>query len=87
LRLTTTIFSYLTALLAGFLIAWYLFPRVELVPVPIDPMTGRPLAGYGMDVPQGKPEAQPPANQNGDAANHSAAPQAGGNKESHVQSK
>jgi proteasome lid subunit RPN8/RPN11 len=46
-RLVGTIFSYLTAILIGILVAWYLFPRVEVVPVPVDPRTGQPLIGLG----------------------------------------
>jgi proteasome lid subunit RPN8/RPN11 len=49
LRLATNIFSYLTVLLLGFALAWYIFPRVEVVPIPIDPRTGQPLPGYTMD--------------------------------------
>ena len=82
LRLTMNIFSYLTVLLIGVLIAWYLFPRVELVPVPVDPMTGQPLPGYNMQLPQqGQQGAQAPSNPN-PAQN----PPAGG-KENHGGSK
>lgn len=65
LRLTTTIFSYLTVLLLGFLISWYLFPHVELVPVPVDPITLKPLPGYSFDVQPGSPSqsAAQPENQ------------------------
>jgi proteasome lid subunit RPN8/RPN11 len=52
LRLTTNIFAALTLLLLGFLACWYFFPRTQLVPVPVDPMTGRPLPGYGFELPQ-----------------------------------
>jgi proteasome lid subunit RPN8/RPN11 len=44
-RLVTNFFSYLTVLLVGFLLSWFVFPRVVLVPVPVDPLTGRPLPG------------------------------------------
>ncbi|MGO9338642.1 MAG: Mov34/MPN/PAD-1 family protein [Terracidiphilus sp.] len=44
-RLVGAIFSYLGTFLIGFLVAWYLFPQVELVPVPVDPQTGQPLLG------------------------------------------
>ena len=54
-RLVGTIFSYLTAILAGVLVAWYIFPRVELVPVPVDPQTGRPLIGSAEDPDAGGP--------------------------------
>jgi proteasome lid subunit RPN8/RPN11 len=48
-RLTTMIFSYLSVLLLGWIIAWYFFPRVMVVPVPVDPVTGRPLPGAIID--------------------------------------
>lgn len=50
LRLTTNVFSYLAVLLMGFLLAWYFFPRVALVPVPVDPRTGKPIAEYMMEA-------------------------------------
>ena len=40
-RWTFAALTHLTILLAGFLIAWYLFPRVLIVPV--DPRTGEPV--------------------------------------------
>ena len=43
-QLTTTVLSYLSVLLLGFMIGWYFFPRVMVVPVPVDPLTGQPLA-------------------------------------------
>jgi len=52
-RLVGTIFSYLTAILIGILVAWYLFPRVEVVPVPVDPRTGQPLIGLGEEPSAG----------------------------------
>jgi proteasome lid subunit RPN8/RPN11 len=44
-RWTTTILTHLLALAIGFLVSWYVFPRVLVVGVPIDPQTGRPLEG------------------------------------------
>jgi proteasome lid subunit RPN8/RPN11 len=38
---TVTVLSHLSALGLGLLIAWYVFPRILVVPV--DPQTGRPL--------------------------------------------
>jgi proteasome lid subunit RPN8/RPN11 len=49
LRWTTSILSHLTMLAVGLLIAWFIFPRILLVPVPVDPRTGVPL----IDVPAG----------------------------------
>ena len=48
-RLATNIFSYLSVLLLGFLLAWYIFPRVMIVPVPVDPRTGQPLSSSDAD--------------------------------------
>jgi proteasome lid subunit RPN8/RPN11 len=62
LRLATNVFSYLTVFIVGLLIAWYVFPRIEVLPVPVDPATGQPLAGYspgGND--QGSQKAGKPA--------------------------
>ena len=53
LRLATNIFSYLAVLLLGFALAWYMFPRVEVVPIPVDPLTGKPLPGYTMETTPG----------------------------------
>jgi len=58
LRLTASIFSYLTVLILGALISWFLFPRIELVPMPVDPMTGKPLAGYTMSPEPGSSESE-----------------------------
>jgi proteasome lid subunit RPN8/RPN11 len=43
LRATLLVASHLLLLAVGFLLAWFLFPRVEVYPVPVDPQTGRPL--------------------------------------------
>ena len=45
-RVASTLFSHLAVLLIGGLIVWYLFPRPLLVPVPVDPQTGRPLKEF-----------------------------------------
>jgi proteasome lid subunit RPN8/RPN11 len=52
-RLVTNFFSYLTVLLVGFLLSWFVFPRVVVLPVPVDPLTGRPLPGSLMDSNNG----------------------------------
>jgi proteasome lid subunit RPN8/RPN11 len=41
LRIAFSVLSYTTVLMIGFLVAFYLFPRIYVVPV--DPMTGKPL--------------------------------------------
>jgi proteasome lid subunit RPN8/RPN11 len=58
MRLTTSVFSHLTVLLLGFLLAWYFFPKIELVPVPVDPITGKPIPGYSMEGVAGNPGQQ-----------------------------
>jgi len=85
LRLATSVFSYLTVLLLGFLIAWYLFPRVEVLPVPVDPMTGKPLPGYSLEAtPDNSAQSgsQSSANHGNNPANQSTPPDTG-NKENH----
>jgi proteasome lid subunit RPN8/RPN11 len=42
-RTVSAVFSHLAIFLLGALLVWYLFPRVMLMPVPVDPRTGRPL--------------------------------------------
>lgn len=42
-RTVGTTFSYLAIFLLGLLLAWYVFPRVMVMPVPVDPQTGKPL--------------------------------------------
>ena len=57
-RGTLLVASHLLVLAIGFLLAWFLFPRVLVLPVPVDPQTGRPI----MQSPTGDPGAAfPPA--------------------------
>jgi len=89
LRLTTTIFTFLAALLLGFFVSWYFFPRVELLPVPVDPMTGKPLPGYSLEeqLERSRPSAdQPPANPSNQTP-QSNLPNSSASKENHGQSK
>ena len=71
-QITATILSYLSILALGFLISWYLFPRVLVVPVPVDPMTGQPLAypSAGSD----RPDLASPQNNQGKSSNSSSKP-------------
>jgi proteasome lid subunit RPN8/RPN11 len=57
-RLVTTFFSHIAVLLIGFLLAFYFFPRVVVVPVAIDPNTGLPLAQQDA-APAARPSATP----------------------------
>jgi proteasome lid subunit RPN8/RPN11 len=49
LRWTVTVMSHISVLVLGFAVSWFLFPRVELLPIPIDMMTGRPMWQYVPD--------------------------------------
>jgi proteasome lid subunit RPN8/RPN11 len=40
-RLVARVFFYLAASALGFALAWYVFPRVEIMPVLLDPRTGQ----------------------------------------------
>jgi proteasome lid subunit RPN8/RPN11 len=73
-QLTVTILSHLSVLILGLVIGWYVFPRVVMVPVPVDPLTGQPLVlrqaepvRPGTDLPQNgqgtssKPPSKPGA--------------------------
>jgi proteasome lid subunit RPN8/RPN11 len=89
-RLVTNVFSHLTVFLLGFLLAWYFFPRIELVGVPVDPMTGTPLPGYSMQpVPgnSGKPMPEPSTGHNAGSANQDSKPDANGSKENNGRAK
>lgn len=48
--LALRIFSLLGAALAGFAVAWFLFPQVLIMPVPFDAQTGKPLPGFHWPV-------------------------------------
>jgi len=41
--LVTRVFVLLTVFVVGFALSWYFFPRVLVMPVPIDPRTGLPI--------------------------------------------
>ena len=53
-RLVTNVFFYLAASALGFALAWYVFPRVEVMPVLLDPRTGQLI-----DVQTGQVIAEP----------------------------
>ena len=74
-QLTTTVLSYLSVLLLGFMIGWYFFPRVMVVPVPVDPLTGQPLA-----LPQADPDR--PSLQNDQGTSSSKPPSKAGSTDS-----
>ncbi|HEX7287121.1 MAG TPA: Mov34/MPN/PAD-1 family protein [Candidatus Angelobacter sp.] len=63
-QLIATTLSYISVFLLGGVLAWYLFPRVALVPVPVDPYTGRPLINRPQDGPAANPGHTPASNAN-----------------------
>jgi proteasome lid subunit RPN8/RPN11 len=72
-RLATNVFSYLTVLLLGILIAWYIFPRVEVMPVPVDPRTGQPLVDDATQPsPENSGETEPAKKANPNSNNQSS---------------
>jgi proteasome lid subunit RPN8/RPN11 len=42
-KIVSAVFSHLAVFLLGGLLVWYLLPRILVMPVPVDPQTGRPL--------------------------------------------
>ena len=65
LRWVVTLLSHLLAIALGLLIAWYIFPRVLVVPV--DPQTGKPLLDLPSELSPRNPSptpttSAPPAN-------------------------
>jgi proteasome lid subunit RPN8/RPN11 len=41
-----SVLTYLAVFILGGLLVWFLLPRILVVPVPVDPYTGRPLSSY-----------------------------------------
>lgn len=86
MRLTATIFSYLTVLILGGLLCWFFYPRIEVIGVPIDPLTGKPIPGYTLVPQPGSTQSDlQPDNQNRDP--NQTAPTANSPKENHGGSK
>ena len=62
-RLVASVFFFLAASALGFALAWYVFPRVEIMPVLFDPRTGQLIdiqTGQVIAEPKGKGEAVVP---------------------------
>jgi len=53
--LPVAILTHVSAIIIGFLLAWFLFPRVLLLPVPVDPQSGKPLMQGTPGGQDGKP--------------------------------
>jgi proteasome lid subunit RPN8/RPN11 len=62
-RLVFNFFSYLSVFLLGLLLAWYVFPRVIVMQIPVDPQTAQPLSGSAVDSNAGGPDDHGPTDQ------------------------
>jgi len=82
LRATFNVLSYTAVLMIGFLIAFYLFPRIMIWP--IDPVTGKPLTDRPIDIRSLRTEPPPTQNVPGKDSTAIGAPQSGGDKEKNV---
>lgn len=81
LRITFTVLSYTTVLMIGFLIAFYLFPRIMIWPVDA---TGRPLTERPIDI-RSLPQGPPPADSApGKDSTATEPPKSGSDKEKNV---
>jgi proteasome lid subunit RPN8/RPN11 len=54
-RLVVNFFSHLAVLLLGFLLAWFIFPRVVVMQIPVDPQTGQPVSDSAADSNEREP--------------------------------
>lgn len=61
LRWTLNIFMTLSIFACGFIAAWVLFPRVVVMPVPVDPQTGRIIEGTPSQSNQNSDQQRPGA--------------------------
>src|SRR3984885_5846670 len=92
-KIVSNVFSFLAIFVLGGFFVWYLLPRILIMPVPIDPITGRPMkefldkqqdaVGYWLNGPHAGKRAQiplgPPPNAPADAP--AAKPQDGAGQE------
>jgi len=70
LRWITAILWYLVIFACGLVVAWVVFPRVVVMPVPVDPQTGRIIQA----IPEGQEKT---SDQNGQNLTHDTAQPAG----------
>jgi proteasome lid subunit RPN8/RPN11 len=82
LRVSFSVLSYATVLMIGFLIAWYLFPKILIWPV--DGKTGRPLTDRPIDPSTLQREAPPSASSPGKDSGVAEPPKSEGGKEKNV---
>jgi|HubBroStandDraft_5_1064220.scaffolds.fasta_scaffold03769_6 proteasome lid subunit RPN8/RPN11 len=69
-KIVSNVFSFLAIFVLGGFFVWYLLPRILIMPVPIDPITGRPMkefldkqqdaVGYWLNGPHAGQRAQIP---------------------------
>jgi proteasome lid subunit RPN8/RPN11 len=66
-RWTIAILTHVLALALGFLVSWFVFPRLLVVGVPIDPQTGRPMldSPFARPAPNGIGSSQLPGTNEG----------------------
>jgi proteasome lid subunit RPN8/RPN11 len=55
-KIVSDVFSYLAVFVLGGLLVWYLLPRILVMPVPVDPQTGRPIKGL-LERPPARPDS------------------------------
>jgi proteasome lid subunit RPN8/RPN11 len=67
-RTVSAVFSHLAIFLLGAVLVWFLLPRILLMPVPVDPTTGKPLHSLqdqpdkdGRSSPSDHPSSNSPA--------------------------
>jgi proteasome lid subunit RPN8/RPN11 len=82
LRITFSVLSYTTVLMIGFLIAFYLFPRILIWPV--DGQTGRPLTDRPIDARSLRQEPPPSDSVPGKDSGATEPPKSGSDKEKNV---
>jgi len=57
-----TILTHLCAVMIGLMLAWFVLPRVVVIPVPVDPRTGQPIASPSVNGDSASsPQAPAPA--------------------------
>ena len=75
-RVVSTVFSHLAIFLLGGLLVWYLLPRILVMPIPVDPNTGKPLHSLQDSPPERAAPQDPLKNQHdsGNPAGHTDHP-------------
>jgi len=66
---TLKFLALFTAAVVGFALAWFVFPRVMVLPVPVDPKTGIPLVDFRSPGGDSLNRRIPPADKKGNPGN------------------